>query len=339
MINLNGASVLISGGTGSFGSAAARYILETQNPERLIIFSRGEHRQAELAAQLAGLNEQAGSPLRFFIGDVRDKDRLALALRGVDYVIHAAALKRIEACEYSPQEAVKTNVFGTQNLIEAAIASGCVQKVMGISTDKAAAPTTLYGTTKLTMERLLSAANALSGCGGPRFFCVRYGNVIGSAGSVLPLFRSILARETEKLPITHPEMTRFFWTVNDAVKFTLRVMAEPAEGQIVLPKLRSVRITDLAMALAGGELEVRVIGMRPGEKLHETMLSRDEEATAIDRGEDIEIPPIEHLGLCGVGSADGLGYHSGNPRYLMHDRDEIRALIQRHDEEASRGRL
>lgn len=342
MINLNGASVLITGGPGTFGSAATRYILETQNPERLIIFSRGEHRQAEMAARLKDLNDHAGSPLRFFIGDVRDKDRLALALRGVDYVIHAAALKRVETAEYNPQEAVRTNVFGTQNLVEAAIMAGRVQKVIGISTDKAAAPTTLYGATKLTMERLLSSANALAGHDGPRFASVRYGNVIGSAGSVLPLFRKLLAdqrgaREPLWLPITDPDMTRFFWTARDAVKFTLGVMADHFDGQVMLPRLNSVRMIDFARALIEDdeELTLKVIGPRPGEKTHETMLSADEERAAISHpGLGYEIPPVTRLDdvRCGI---PGLDYHSGNAQFQVRDRAAIRALIARCDEEAA----
>lgn len=321
MINLNGSNVLITGGTGTFGKAAARMILENQRPNRLIIYSRGEARQAEMAADLKALNDEANGPLRFFIGDIANISRLSMALRGVDYVIHAAALKRVETCEYNPQEAVATNVCGAMNIVDASIRAG-VKRVIMLSTDKAAGPTTLYGVTKLAAERIISAAVSLSGRGGPVFGAVRYGNVLGSTGSVIPRFRKIIQDSSGpvSMPITDPEMTRFFWTVEEAVAFVLSVFERFQPGEVLMPHNRSMRIVDLARAMAPG-CDLDLIGLRPGEKLHETMITRDEAVRTIwdDRGY-VLLPAFDVSQKFDNGYRPvdlGFDYYSGNPDLVM----------------------
>ena len=271
-------NVLITGGTGSFGQAMVRALLERYpHPEtRIIVYSRDELKQSEMRRRLEGVDL---GRLRFFVGDVRDLQRLRRALSGVEVVIHAAALKQVPSCEYNPQEAVKTNVGGAINLIEAAIDQH-VDKVLALSTDKAVNPVNLYGATKLTAEKLFMAAEALAGHHGPRFACVRYGNVLGSRGSVIPLFRAQLAQGLE-LTVTDGNMTRFWIPLAGAVKFVLESLDEMTGSQIFVPKLPSVTMATLARAmyLASGRAatqKYRQIGIRPGEKRHEVLVSAEE---------------------------------------------------------------
>lgn len=263
---LKGKKVLITGGTGSFGKAFARYVLDECKPEKLIIFSRDELKQYDMQQQFASYQN-----IRFFIGDVRDKQRLSMALRGVDYVVHAAALKQVPLMEYNPAEAIKTNIIGAMNLIEAAIENK-IKKVIALSTDKACNPVNLYGATKLCADKLFVAGNSYSGEGGTKFSIARYGNVVGSRGSVVPLF--LEKRKEGVLPITDKQMTRFWITIDQAVKFVIMAFEKMNGGEIFIPKIPSMNIMDLAKAIAP-ECKTRIIGTRPGEKLHEIMISED----------------------------------------------------------------
>ncbi|HAE39557.1 MAG TPA: UDP-N-acetylglucosamine 4,6-dehydratase (inverting) [Candidatus Riflebacteria bacterium] len=263
---LNGKSILITGGTGSFGKAFVKKALEEFNPRKIIVYSRDEFKQYQMSQTFTS------DKLRFFIGDVRDEKRLYRALTGVDLVIHAAAMKQVPASEYNPFEAVQTNIMGAQNLINAALEAG-VQKVVALSTDKACNPVNLYGATKLCSDKLFIAANAYSGKSITRFAVVRYGNVIGSRGSVVPLFQKLA--ETGELPITDERMTRFWITLPQAVKFVVDSFDQMAGGELYIPKIPSMRLTDLAQAIAPG-CRYKIVGIRPGEKLHEMMISRDD---------------------------------------------------------------
>ncbi|OGK09446.1 MAG: UDP-N-acetylglucosamine 4,6-dehydratase (inverting) [Candidatus Riflebacteria bacterium GWC2_50_8] len=263
---LNGKSILVTGGTGSFGKAFVKKALEEFSPRKIIIYSRDEFKQYQMSQTFTS------DKLRFFLGDVRDEKRLYRALTGVDLVIHAAAIKQVPASEYNPFEAVQTNIMGAQNLINAALEAG-VQKVVALSTDKACNPVNLYGATKLCSDKLFIAANAYSGKLITRFAVVRYGNVIGSRGSVVPLFQKLA--ETGEIPITDERMTRFWITLPQAVKFVVDSFNLMAGGELYIPKIPSMRLTDLAQAIAPG-CKCRVIGIRPGEKLHEMMISRDD---------------------------------------------------------------
>ena len=263
---LNGKTILITGGTGSFGKAFVKKALEEFEPRKVIFYSRDEFKQYQMSQTFTS------DKLRFFLGDVRDEKRLYRALTGVDLVIHAAAIKQVPASEYNPFEAVQTNIMGAQNLINAALEAG-VQKVVALSTDKACNPVNLYGATKLCSDKLFIAANAYSGKLITRFAVVRYGNVIGSRGSVVPLFQKLA--ETGEIPITDERMTRFWITLPQAVKFVVDSFNLMAGGELYIPKIPSMRLTDLAQAIAPG-CKCRVIGIRPGEKLHEMMISRDD---------------------------------------------------------------
>ncbi|MGV8081474.1 MAG: UDP-N-acetylglucosamine 4,6-dehydratase (inverting) [Syntrophales bacterium] len=266
---LNGKTILITGGTGSFGKKCAEVILQRYKPRRLIIFSRDELKQFEMSQNPAFADHTCVS---FFIGDVRDKERLHRAFRDVDYVIHAAALKQVPAAEYNPFEAVKTNILGAQNIINVAIDQG-VKRVIALSTDKAANPINLYGATKLCSDKLFIAGNSYVGMGDSCFSVVRYGNVIGSRGSVIPFF--IKCREEGAIPVTDPRMTRFWITLQQGVDFVLDSLDRMVGGEMFVPKLPSMNIMDLAKAIAP-DCPVRIIGIRPGEKLHELMIPRDE---------------------------------------------------------------
>ncbi len=264
---LSGKTILITGGTGSFGKAFTRLALEKFNPEKVIIYSRDEFKQYQMQKKFTS------DKLRFFIGDVRDSKRLYRALSGVDFVIHAAAMKHVTASEYNPFEAVQTNIMGAQNLINGAIDSG-VKKVVALSTDKACNPVNLYGATKLCSDKLFVAANAYAGKLETRFSVVRYGNVIGSRGSVVPLFKE-LGTKGEMLPITDDRMTRFWITLPAAVKFVVDSLKIMKGGELFIPKIPSMKILDLAEAVVPG-CKTRNIGIRPGEKLHEVMISKDD---------------------------------------------------------------
>lgn len=264
----NNKTLLITGGTGSFGKMLVKTILERYEPKRLIVYSRDELKQFEMQ------QEFNAKCMRYFIGDVRDASRLNMALRDVDFVVHAAALKQVPAAEYNPMECIKTNIHGAENLIQAAL-NNKVQKVIALSTDKAANPINLYGATKLASDKLFVAANNIAGQDPTCFAVVRYGNVAGSRGSVVPLFRKLITAGSRSLPITHPEMTRFWITLKQGVDFVINNFERMKGGEIFVPKLPSVRITDLATAMAP-ELTQEIIGIRPGEKLHEVMCPADD---------------------------------------------------------------
>jgi len=280
----NGKSVLITGGTGSFGQKFVQAMLARYRPERLIIFSRDELKQYEMSMRLSPRTHRA---LRYFVGDVRDRDRLYRALDGVDYVIHAAALKQVPSCEYNPLEAIKTNVLGAANLIDASIDRG-VRQVIALSTDKAANPINLYGATKLCSDKLFTSANNYSGRHATRFAAVRYGNVVGSRGSVVPLFVSM--RKHGVLPVTDARMTRFWITLDQGVDFVLKAFQRMRGGEILVPKIPSMRLVDLARAI-GPECRIEIVGIRPGEKLHETLLSEDDARSALEYDDYFAILP------------------------------------------------
>lgn len=261
---LDGKTILVTGGTGSFGKKFTRMVLDRYDVNKLIIFSRDELKQAQMRTEF-GNNPK----LRFFIGDVRDKERLYRAFDGVDIVIHAAALKRVPECEYNPFEAIKTNVIGAQNIIDAAIDRG-VSKIVALSTDKAVNPINLYGATKLCSDKLFIAGNSYVGGKDTRFAVVRYGNVVGSRGSVVPLFMNL--KDTGKLPITDPRMTRFWITLEEGVEMVFTALEKMQGGEVFVPKIPSMKITDLAKAIAP-ECELEIVGIRPGEKLHESLIT------------------------------------------------------------------
>lgn len=276
MIDLNGSTILLTGGTGSFGSAFVRYVLERWPLATLRIYSRDELKQSEL------LEEFGNDSVRYFIGDVRDRRRLLRAATGADVIVHAAAMKQVPACEYNPFEAVSTNITGTQNVVEAAIDAG-VERVIGLSTDKAVNPVNLYGATKLCAEKILIQGNAYAAQSSTRLACVRYGNVVGSRGSVVPLFRKQLSAGRQ-LTITDERMTRFWITLAQAVELVLFAFEHAVGGEIFIPKIPSMRVTDLAEAMAPG-IPTTVTGIRAGEKLHEVLITADESRHTIDIGE------------------------------------------------------
>lgn len=281
--------VLITGGTGSFGKRFTSYLFSNHKPRKVVIFSRDEFKQFEMSATF----HEPEHEIRYFIGDIRDKERLYRSFEGVDYVIHAAALKQVPAAEYNPFEAVKTNVLGAQNIIDAAIDRG-VKKVIALSTDKAVSPINLYGATKLAMEKLLIAANAYAGTKDTCFSVVRYGNVIGSRGSVIPFFKTYM-NNGRKLPITDERMTRFWITLQQGVELVARATREAMGGEVFVPKIPSMKVLDLARAIAP-ECEHEVIGIRPGEKLHESLISKDEGRNTVDTEQDYVILPLSANG-------------------------------------------
>lgn len=278
-------SVLITGGTGSFGRKFTEIMLQDYHPKRLVIFSRDELKQHEMRQVYPDANS---SPMRYFIGDVRDRDRLRRAMTDVDVVVHAAALKQVPACEYNPIEAVLTNVVGAKNVIEAALDMG-VKKALAISTDKAVNPLSLYGATKLVAEKMFVQANAYRGSGPARFSCVRYGNVVGSRGSVIPLF--IQQRDDGKVTVTDPRMTRFWITLEQGVRFVVRCIEEMHGGEVFVPKLPSMSIMDLVKTVAP-RCEIKYVGIRLGEKLHEVLISEDEARHTIEFGDMYIIQPM-----------------------------------------------
>lgn len=328
-LNLSKAKILITGGTGSFGKQFVRTVLErAPDIERLVIFSRDELKQFEMEQEF---NRSRYPGIRYFLGDMRDERRLSRALEDIDIVIHAAALKQVPAAEYNPFEFVKTNILGAQNLIEACLDKK-VQRVVALSTDKAAAPVNLYGATKLCSDKLFTAANNIRGHRDCRFSVVRYGNVMGSRGSVIPFF--LEKRKTGVLPITDPAMTRFNISLEEGVEMVLWALTNSHGGEIFVPKIPSYRITDVAQAI-GPECEHRVIGIRPGEKIHEEMITSSDSANTVDLGRYFAIigSAEEKEFYCrqygAKPVADGFAYDSGsNPEFLTVD--EIRALIERH---------
>ena len=275
--DLDGKTILVTGGTGSFGNQFVKTILENYKPKKLIVFSRDELKQYEMAQKFPTDKYDC---MRYFIGDVRDFDRLDMAFRGVDIVIHAAALKHVTIAEYNPYECINTNVIGAENIVRAALRNG-VQKVMALSTDKAVSPINLYGASKLAAEKIFVAANNIRGEDPTIFSAVRYGNVVGSRGSVVPFFKKLLADGVDSLPITDEEMTRFWITLPQGVDFVLSNLALMQGGEIFIPRIPSMKITDLAVALKPG-IKTHVIGIRPGEKLHEWMLTSDEALQTVE---------------------------------------------------------
>ena len=285
MIDLNGKTILVTGGTGSFGRAFVRILLERFKLHKLIVFSRDELKQYEMAQVFP---ETAYPCMRYFIGDVRDADRLEMAMRDVDIVVHAAALKHVPAAEYNPFECIRTNVHGAENIVNAALRSG-VRKVVALSTDKAASPINLYGASKLAADKIFVAANNLSG-GRTLFSVVRYGNVVGSRGSVVPLFRRLLQEGAGSLPITDPRMTRFWISIEDGVSFVLSSLEMMQGGEILVPKIPSTKIVDLANVIAPGRPH-KVIGIRPGEKLHEVLITEDDARATLELADRYVIQP------------------------------------------------
>ncbi|MFC3051237.1 UDP-N-acetylglucosamine 4,6-dehydratase (inverting) [Kordiimonas pumila] len=284
--DLKGKSILITGGTGSFGSTLLKQLLRDHEPRRVIIFARGEYNHFLLQNSLT---EDQQSRVRFFIGDVRDRDRLVMAMRNVDLVVHAAAQKQVPLAEYNPFECIRTNVIGAENVVQAAIQAG-VKQVLALSTDKAVNPINLYGASKLASDKIFVAANALASGTGTRFSVVRYGNVLGSRGSVIPFFRSLLNEGATELPITDARMTRFWITLEQAVAFTLSCISIMRGGEIFVPKIPSMRITDLVEALAPN-VGQKHVGIRPGEKLHEIMITEHNALNTVDYGDRYIIQP------------------------------------------------
>ncbi len=328
--DLNGKVVLITGGTGSFGHQFVQTVLNDYAPRKLIVFSRDELKQYEMAQRFSPAEHAC---MRYFIGDVRDFDRLDQAMRDVDVVIHAAALKHVPIAEYNPFECIKTNIFGAENVVRAAIRRG-VSRVVALSTDKAANPCNLYGATKLCSDKIFAAAHAMGGEDGPAFSVVRYGNVVGSRGSVVPYFQKLIAEGAESLPITDERMTRFWITLQQGVDFVLSALAAAKGGEIFVPKLPSMRTVDLARTLAPG-LPHRVIGIRPGEKLHEVMAPADDARATLELNDRYLILPSFDQGQretwLSAGAApvaDGFEYRSDtNPEHL--DARALQALLTR----------
>jgi UDP-N-acetylglucosamine 4,6-dehydratase/5-epimerase len=324
MSHLDGTSVLITGGTGSLGKSLVEYLLKETQVRRIAIFSRDELKQQQFRMQL-----KDDSRLRWFIGDVRDLDRLKRAFHGVDYVIHAAALKQVDTGEYNPMEFIKTNVLGSQNVIDAAIDAG-VKRVVALSTDKASSPINLYGATKLTADKLFVAANNYSYTYGTIFSVVRYGNVMGSRGSVIPFFREI-ASHGKPLPITDLRMTRFWISIESAVKFVIESLEIMTGGELYVPRIPSMRIVDLANAIAPGA-KLEEIGMRPGEKLHEEMISADDSRrTIILQDRYVVTPVVSEWGYeppKGSQMPEGIGYRSDTNELWMSEL-EIKNYIEK----------
>lgn len=287
---LDGKTILVTGGTGSFGNAFTQYVLDNYNPKKIIIYSRDEYKQFVMRNAFRGYDEK----LRFFIGDVRDESRLRRALNGVDYVIHAAALKQVPACEYNPMEAVKTNIDGAMNLVNAALDSD-VEKVVALSTDKAVNPVNLYGGTKLVSDKLFVAANAYRGESGTTFSVVRYGNVAGSRGSVIPFFDRLIRDGAEELPITDFQMTRFWISLEEGIRLVVKALHEAKGGETFISKIPSFRVTDLATAM-GPDLKQVEIGIREGEKLHECMVPAADSLTTFEYEKNFIIYP--HMEWC-----------------------------------------
>lgn len=323
----DGKSILVTGGTGSFGQQFIRTLLQSGKPRRLIIFSRDEMKQFEMQNELAP--HDRNGVLRFFIGDVRDQNRLELAFRGIDLIVHAAALKHVPIAEYNPFECIHTNVLGAEYIVQAALRCG-VQRVIALSTDKAASPINLYGASKLASDKIFIAANNLSGAHGARFSVVRYGNVMGSRGSVIPFFKRLVAEGADTIPITDPRMTRFWITLPVAVDFVASCMEHMIGGEIFIPKIPSMKVTDLAEAIAPG-IRQDVVGIRPGEKLHEVMITEDDARNTIDCADRYVIQPSfgafdVSKALQGKPVAEDFRYASNNNAQWL-DAPALRALL------------
>lgn len=323
---LNNKSILITGGTGSFGNQFTETLVNRYKPRKIVIFSRDELKQFEMNQKF---NQEC---MRYFIGDVRDKERLTMAMNGIDYVIHAAALKQVPAAEYNPTECIRTNISGAENVIHAALQSN-VEKVIALSTDKAANPINLYGATKLCSDKLFVAANNFAGTKRTIFSVVRYGNVVGSRGSVVPFFQKLIREKADHLPITDERMTRFWITLQEGVDFVIKNFTRMSGGEIYVPKIPSIRIVDLASAMAP-DIPRKIVGIRPGEKLHEIMCPADDSHLTLEfedhfvilpsinfRGERV-YQPINNLGEKGNHVNQGFEYNSGTNSHFL-TREEI----------------
>ena len=309
---LNNKAILVTGGTGSFGKAFTKYVFEHYDPKKIIIYSRDEYKQFIMRNEFKKYEDR----LRFFIGDVRDKERLKRAFEGVDYVVHAAALKQVPACEYNPAEAIKTNIGGAQNVIDAALDCG-IKKVVALSTDKAVNPVNLYGGTKLVSDKLFIAANAYAGSKEICFSIVRYGNVAGSRGSVIPLFQNLLKQGKKELPVTDYRMTRFWISLQQGVELVIKALEEAKGGETFISKIPSFKITDLAQAMCPG-CEMPEVGIREGEKLHEIMVTVEDSLTTYEYEKHFIVYPqmvwSEHKKTAPTGKKvpEGFSYSSGN---------------------------
>ena len=317
-----GSSVLITGGSGSFGKAFLQELLDSHNPSRVVVFSRDELKQYEMRQSMG-----EDTRVRYFIGDIRDRDRLRMAFHGVDYVVHAAALKQVDTAEYNPMEFVKTNVIGSDNVMQAAIEAG-VKKVVALSTDKASSPANLYGATKLTADKLFISGNHYAAGYDTTFSVVRYGNVMGSRGSVIPFFRK-LAEENKPFPITDRRMTRFWITLPQAVQFVVDSFEDMAGGELYVPRIPSMRVTDLVQAF-NPNAELVDIGIRPGEKLHEEMISSEDSRRTLRRSDRyVVLPTLADWGFtppAGVQVEDGFSYTSDNNDEWL-SVDDLRAML------------
>lgn len=326
---LNDRSILITGGTGSFGKCFTKYVLENYSPRKIIIYSRDEFKQFMMAND--EFFKDHAKQLRFFIGDVRDKERLERALEDVDYVVHAAALKQVPACEYNPAEAIKTNINGAQNVIDACLNRG-VKKVVALSTDKAVNPVNLYGGTKLVSDKLFIAANAYAGKKDITFSIVRYGNVAGSRGSVIPFFRGLIEQGATELPITDYRMTRFWISLEEGVELVIKALAEAKGGETFISKIPSFYVKDLAEAMLPG-CTTREVGIRPGEKLHEIMVTTEDSATTYEYDKHYIVYPQITFNerqvpdLSGRKVEDGFAYSSGTNSEWM-SVEEIRERLK-----------
>ena len=328
----NNKNILITGGTGSFGKKYTQILLKNYKPNKIIIYSRDELKQYEMASEFSH------SSMRYFIGDVRDESRLNTAMNGVDFVIHAAAMKHVPIAEYNPMECIKTNIHGAQNVINASLKNR-VEKVIALSTDKACNPVNLYGATKLASDKLFIAANNIAGQSPTRFSVVRYGNVVGSRGSVVPLFKKLIENGAKELPITDERMTRFWITLEDGVKFILKNFERMHGGELFIPKIPSMKITDLAATLAPN-LPIKLIGIRPGEKLHEIMISADDALHSLEFDDHYVITPsirfydkeadfaINKLGQKGSSIKSGFEYRSDNNTQWL-NQQSLKEMIER----------
>ena len=321
---LNDKTILITGGTGSFGQKFVRTVLENFSPKRLIVYSRDELKQSEMKDD-SNFNHPA---LRFFLGDVRDRDRLSLAMRGVDYVVHAAALKQVPAAEYNPHEFIKTNVTGATNIVEASLEAG-VKKVVALSTDKAVNPVNLYGATKLCSDKVFIAGNSYAGDSGTIFSVVRYGNVVGSRGSVVPLFAK--QRDKGKITITKPEMTRFLITLQKGVDFVIESLEKMVGGELFVPKIPACTVADIANVIAPG-VEWEIIGMRPGEKMHEILIPEDEARNVLEFDKHFVVQPIQSfwgnkIGILGGRSCPENFRYASNVNCDLLNEDQLRDLL------------
>ncbi|MCM1267683.1 MAG: UDP-N-acetylglucosamine 4,6-dehydratase (inverting) [Bacteroidales bacterium] len=324
---LNGKTILITGGTGSFGKCFTRYVLTHYQPKKIIIYSRDEFKQWMMADEF----KEYAETLRFFIGDVRDVDRLKRACEGVDYIIHAAALKQVPACEYNPNEAIKTNIHGAMNVIDAALDTG-VRRVVALSTDKAVNPVNLYGGTKLVSDKLFVAANAYAGEKDINFSIVRYGNVAGSRGSVIPVFRKVIEEGKTELPVTDVRMTRFWISLTQGVELVIKALTEAKGGETFISKIPSFKVTDLAEAMLPG-CKIKETGIRPGEKLHEIMVTPEDSATTYEYEKHFIVYPQmvwndrQQPDLSGKKVAEGFHYSSDNNTEWLSVED-IRTLLK-----------